>query len=384
MRVLVAMSGGVDSSVAAALLAEEGHEVVGATMKLWGGPSDTGCCSVADVEDARRVAQQLSIAHHVFNFTEQFDRDVVDPYVAAHASGQTPNPCVECNRHLKFDRFLDRADDLGFDAIATGHHARVAHEDGTWRLERGADGAKDQSYVLHMLGQDALARTLFPVGTMTKAEVRDHAARLGLRTAAKPDSQDVCFISRTGGRETFLGDRIPLSPATVVDLEGREVGSVDAVQLVTVGQRRGLGAISAAGAASSTGGASSPGAPTGGSTSAAGVGTGVGEASSHRSPTKADRRYALEVDVAAGRVTVGSLDDLMVDHIEIRDVTWTDEPLAAGAGVRVQVSAHGAPFAARWLGNGVIGCDEPVRRVAPGQSVVFYNGDAVAGGGLAV
>ena len=346
MRVLVAMSGGVDSSVAAALLAEEGHEVVGATMKLWGGPSDTGCCSVADVEDARRVAQQLGIAHHVFNFTEQFDRDVVDPYVSAHASGQTPNPCVECNRHLKFDRFLDRADDLGFDAIATGHHARVAHDAGTWRLERGADGAKDQSYVLHMLGQDALARTLFPVGTMTKAEVREHAARLGLRTATKPDSQDVCFISRTGGRETFLGDRIPLSPGTIVDLDGREVGSVDAVELVTVGQRRGLGAISP--------------------------------------PTKADRRYALEVDVDAGRVTVGTLDDLMVDRIEIRDVTWTDEPLPEGAVVGVQVSAHGAPFTASWRGNGVIVCDEPVRRVAPGQSVVFYSGDAVAGGGLAV
>src|SRR5579875_2409335 len=196
MRVLVAMSGGVDSSVAAAALVAAGHDVVGATMKLWGGPSDSGCCSVADTEDARRVAQQLGIVHHVFNFTADFDRHVVDPYVAAHAAGATPNPCVACNRHLKFDRFLARAAQLGFEAVATGHHARVAGgPPGPWRLERGADRAKDQSYVLHMLGQDQLGRLLLPVGDMTKAEVRARAAAAGLRTAAKPDSQDVCFIS---------------------------------------------------------------------------------------------------------------------------------------------------------------------------------------------
>src|SRR5579875_37067 len=158
MRVLVAMSGGGDSSVAAALLAADGHDVVGATMKLWGGPSDSGCCSVADVEDARRVAQQLGIDHHVFNFTADFERHVVDPYVADHAAGRTPNPCVACNRHLKFDRFMVRAAQLGFDAVATGHHARVVPAGGGFELRRGADGAKDQSYVLHMLGPAALAR----------------------------------------------------------------------------------------------------------------------------------------------------------------------------------------------------------------------------------
>ena len=222
MRVLVAMSGGVDSSVAAALLVERGHEVVGATLKLWGGPSDSGCCSVADVDDARRVAQQLGIDHHVFNLTEEFDRHVVAPYVGEHARGRTPNPCIECNRSMKFDRLLGRADRLGFDRLATGHHARVTRsasgdDAGVWRLRRGADAAKDQSYVLSMLGQDALCRVEFPVGDMTKDEVRAHAHRLGLRTAAKPDSQDVCFIRDVEGRQGFLSRRMELHPADVVD-----------------------------------------------------------------------------------------------------------------------------------------------------------------------
>ncbi len=322
MRVLVAMSGGVDSSVAAALLADAGHEVVGATMKLWGGRSDTGCCSVGDVEDARRVAQQLGLAHHVFNFSAEFNRDVVEPYVAAHAAGVTPNPCVACNRHLKFDRYLQRADELGFDAVATGHHAQVRRVGGRWRLQRGADGAKDQSYVLHMLNQDTLARTLLPVGALTKADVRAHAARLGLRTATKPDSQDVCFISRTGGRQEFLGARIPLRPGVLVDADGETVGKTAAVELVTVGQRRGLGVAQER---------SAPGA----------------------SPTKADRRFALRVDVSAGRVTVGGLADLLVDRIPVEGFGWVDGPLPPGAPVRVQTSAHGAPVAGRWLGDAV-------------------------------
>src|SRR6266568_2751025 len=187
MRVLVAMSGGVDSSVAAALLQEAGHDVVGATMKLWGGDSDSGCCSVADVEDARRVAQQLGIVHHVFNFTDDFDRKVVERYVAEHQAGRTPNPCIECNRHLKFDRLLRRADQLRFDAVATGHYARITRTDaGRYQLRRGVDQLKDQSYVLHMLGQSELAGVLLPIGELTKAEVRARAAELGLRTAAKP------------------------------------------------------------------------------------------------------------------------------------------------------------------------------------------------------
>ncbi|MBU3689979.1 MAG: tRNA 2-thiouridine(34) synthase MnmA [Acidimicrobiales bacterium mtb01] len=350
MKVLVAMSGGVDSSVAAALLLEQGHHVVGVTMRLWGGESDTGCCSVSDVDDARRVAQQLGIDHLVFNFTEDFHRHVVDPYVADHARGVTPNPCIECNRHLKFDRLLERAEVLGFDAVATGHHARIEKVDGVWRLLRGADAAKDQSYVIHMLDQDALSRTLLPVGTLTKAEVRTHAARLGLRTAAKPDSQDVCFITSTKspegatGRSSFLRRRIELHPADVVDEAGERIGSVDAVELVTLGQRRGV---------------------------AGGGGS---------------KRFVVDVDVPRRRVVVGPESRLLADQEVGSSPTWSSGPFEGR--VWVQCSAHGEPRAASIRAGGVdsgsvvVAWDEPQRRVSPGQSLVFYDreGDWVIGG----
>lgn len=341
MRVLVAMSGGVDSSVAAAVLLEEGHEVVGATMKLWGGDSDSGCCSVADVDDARRVAQQLAITHHVFNFTDDFDADVVDHYVHSHAVGATPNPCIECNRHLKFDRFLRRARQLGFDAIATGHHARIVSGAEGWELRRGHDLAKDQSYVLHMLGQEQLARVLLPIGAMTKAEVRERAAGAGLRTASKPDSQEVCFIASTSGRAGFLGPRLELHPGDVVDATGAVVGAVPAVELVTIGQRRGLGG-----------------------------------------PGGTDVRYAVAVDVPGRRVTVGAAADLLTEETAVAAVSWTSGPIPAGTPVAAQVSAHGAVRAAVWTGGGLRWA-EPQRRVAPGQSVVLYHGDRVIGGGPA-
>jgi tRNA-uridine 2-sulfurtransferase len=352
MRVLVAMSGGVDSSVAAALLVEQGHEVVGATLKLWGGESDSGCCSVADVEDARRVAQQLGITHHVFNLTEEFDRNVVAPYVGEHALGRTPNPCIECNRSMKFDRLLHRADRLGFDRLATGHHARVtiADTESAWQLRRGADPLKDQSYVLSMLGQDALARVVFPVGDMTKGEVRANAHRLGLRTADKPDSQDVCFIGSAEGREGFLSGRFELHPAEVVDGEGRPAGSVQAVELVTVGQRRGMG---------------------------------------HGSDGK--RRYVTHVDVAARRVTVGSATEALRSSVLLAgpSLTWVDQPLAPGTRAVAQVSAHGRPVPCTLITDDMtveVRFDDPQRPVAPGQTVALYDAldpDAVVGAGIA-
>jgi tRNA-specific 2-thiouridylase len=331
--------------MAAALLLDAGHEVVGATMKLWGGPSDSGCCSVADVEDARRVAQQLGITHHVFNFTDAFDRSVVEPYVDAHRAGRTPNPCIECNRHLKFDRFLVRAIQLGFDAIATGHHARVDFDStaGRWRLLRGADPLKDQSFVLYMLGQDELRRVLLPVGELRKSEVRERALALGLRTAAKPDSQDVCFVSKSGGRRVFLEPRMTLTPGRMIDVgTGEDVGAVEAVQLVTVGQRRGL------------------------SPSGAGV-----------------RRYALAVDVAAGKVTVGTDADLRVTDVRIDQCRWVSRPPDGDRPLQAQVGAHGVPAAASWNSTGRVVFDQPQRRVAPGQSVVLYDGTSVVGGGIA-
>jgi tRNA-uridine 2-sulfurtransferase len=337
------MSGGVDSSVAAALLLDQGHDVVGVTMKLWGGPSDTGCCSVSDTDDARRVAQQLGIPHHVFNFSDDFDRRVVEPYVAGYEAGTTPNPCIECNRHIKFDRLLGRSRQLGFDAVATGHHARIQRSaGGRWSLHRGADRAKDQSYVLYTLGQDQLARVLLPVGDMTKAEVRARASALGLRTASKPDSQDVCFISRSGGRQAFLADRIDLHPGRVVDQHGEAMGAVPAVELVTVGQRRGLGHLASR-----------------------------------------DRSYVLAVDVGSSTVTVGPLDGLMVRRVAVRDATWVDGSPAQSDLLEAQMSAHGAAVRAHWLHEGVVELDQPVRRVAPGQSVVLYRGDSVLGGGIA-
>jgi tRNA-uridine 2-sulfurtransferase len=344
MRVLVAMSGGVDSSVAAALEKEAGHEVVGATMKLWGGTSDSGCCSLADVTDARRVCDHLGIEHHVFNFTAEFDHHVVDAYAEDHAAGRTPNPCVECNRHLKFDAFLSRAGRLGFDAIATGHHARVVRTGAQVRIARGHDGAKDQSYVLAVLDERARAALHLPIGELTKAEVRERASDLGLRTWAKPDSQDVCFIaSRTAGtaRHDFLAERIELHPGALVDFtSGERLGSTDAVELVTVGQRRGLGVANG------------------------------------------ERRYAIDVDVARRTVLVGDESDLLTDGIELVDPVVVATPLDSGAPVTVQVSAHGRGRAAT-LTDGHVAYDEPQRRVAPGQLVAWYVGDEVYGSAMA-
>jgi tRNA-specific 2-thiouridylase len=332
MRVMVAMSGGVDSSVAAALLAEKGHEVVGVTLKLWGGPSDSGCCSVADVDDARRVAQQLGVDHHTFDLTSDFEDKVVGPYVSAHADGRTPNPCVECNRHVKFGKLLERARRLGFDALATGHHARVGRRpDGTRSLRRGLDGGKDQSYVLSMLTQAELSQLLLPVGEMLKTEVREAAEGLGLRTAQKPDSQDVCFIHSEGGRSRFLEDRMALHPGLVVDRDGRALGRVPAVEMVTVGQRRGLG-LGGEGA----------------------------------------RRYAVEVDVPRRRVVVDGAEALEAGAVRIGPATWVAQPLRVGEKALVQSSAHGRAFRAAFAGDELC-YDEPQRPVASGQTVALYD-----------
>ena len=358
---MVAMSGGVDSSVAAALIADRfgADNVVGTTLKLWGGPSDSGCCSVADVEDARRVCDRLGLVHRVFDFSAEFERAVVDPYVSGHALGRTPNPCIECNRHLKFDRLLARGRTLGFEAVATGHHARCVRDDrGRFGLRRGVDLPKDQSYVLAMLGQDQLARTLFPIGDLTKVQVREMAGRLGLRTADKPDSQDVCFIRSDEGRRGFLSDRLALHPGRLVDdATGRELGPVEAVELVTVGQRRGMG---------------------------------------HGADGR--RRYVTAVDVPGRTVTVGSPEAALARSVVLCTVTWVDGDLTRHASAAdptasvraiAQCSAHGVPSSCTLVrdGDGLsVEFATPVRRVAPGQTVALFDRDdpdRVVGSGIA-
>jgi tRNA-specific 2-thiouridylase len=280
----------------------------------------------------------------VFNFTAEFDHHVVDAYANEHATGRTPNPCVECNRHLKFDAFLSRASRLGFDAISTGHHARVVRTGAAVRIARGRDDAKDQSYVLAVLDERARVALHLPIGELTKAEVRERASDLGLRTWAKPDSQDVCFIaSRTTGsaRHDFLAERIELHPGELLDFtSGEHLGSTDAVELVTIGQRRGLGVANG------------------------------------------ERRYAIDVDVAARTVRIGDERDLLVDGVDLVDPMVVASPLPAGTPVTVQVSAHGRSRAATLLERH-LAYDEPQRRVAPGQLVAWYVGDEVYGSAMA-
>lgn len=343
MRVLVAMSGGVDSSVAAALMKDAGHEVMGVTLKLWSGPNGeaptAGCCTVSDAEDARRVAAQLDIPYYVLDHSDDFRDGVVDRFVADYASGRTPNPCIECNRTVKFDRLLSRLDDFGCDVLVTGHHARSSEIHGTWRLMRGTDHAKDQSYVLSMLTQDELRRSRFPVGELTKKEVRRVAAGMGMRTAHKPESMDICFVGQRDYRG-FLRDVAPevFEPGSVVDSEGHQIGSHDGIADFTIGQRRGLGVA-------------------------------VGEP-----------RFVIRIEAGSSTVVVGPREQLAIDQVGLELITWT-----SGAGfdgpVMAQYRAHGDPVPA-WLSDGYLKFEQPQEAVAPGQTVAFYDEDVVLGGAL--
>jgi tRNA-specific 2-thiouridylase len=345
LRVLAAMSGGVDSAVAAARAADAGHDVTGVHLALSANPQSyrtgaRGCCTLEDARDARRAADVIGIPFYVWDMAERFDRDVVQDFVAEYARGRTPNPCLRCNEKIKFEAVLDRAVALGFDAVCTGHHARLV--DGT--LRRSVDQAKDQSYVLAVLTAEQLGRAMFPLGSSTKDEVRAEAAARGMAVAAKPDSHDVCFIP-DGDTRGFLARRLGPAPGRIVEADGTAVGTHDGAYGFTVGQRRGLRVAT---------------------------------------PTHDGRpRYVLNIEPLSRTVTVGAVEDLDVLGLEAERPVWTGcLPPEGPRGCLVQLRAHGEVHpgvAIPAAGKLLIRLDEPARGVAKGQAAVLYDGDTVLG-----
>jgi len=353
MRALVAMSGGVDSSVAAALMLEAGHEVVGVTLKQWQGPDGAmptaGCCTLSDAEDARRVAAQLDVPYYVLDHVADFRERVVDPFGRGYLAGRTPNPCIDCNRRVRFNTLLERTEALGCDVLVTGHYARVRHHSGRYHLLRGRDPKKDQSYVLHMLGQSQLSRVRLPIGELTKQQVRRHAARLGLRTAGKPDSQDICFVK--DDYRQFLRDNFPgvARPGNIVDQQGTVVGRHGGTVDFTVGQRKGLGVA-------------------------------LGEA-----------RYVVEVRPQTATVVIGKKPELDVEGCVLEEMSYVAgaPPAPDDLELSVKVRYRAAPVAAHLESHvshdgeagAVVRFREPQPAVAPGQAAVIYAGEEVIGGG---
>lgn len=348
-RIVVAMSGGVDSSVAAARLAGEGHTVVGLSMQLYDhrGPQPFGaCCTIDDLHDARRVAARLGLPHYIVNFERQFEDAVIANFVSEYAAGRTPIPCARCNSDLKFQALLVRARGLGAERLATGHYARTERgPDGRWLLKRGTDPEKDQSYFLFSLTQDQLARALFPVGGLTKRDVRDEARRLGLAVADKPDSREICFIP-DGDYASFVAARAPgaAAPGPIVDAEGRLLGSHAGVHRFTVGQRRGLGLSST------------------------------------------EPLYVTSIDAAARRITVGPRAQLERRSLTAAGVNWIAvAPPADWLAVSAQIRYRHRPGEARVRAlpdrRAEVVFAAPQPAITPGQAVVFYDGDIVVGGG---
>ena len=355
MKALIGMSGGVDSSVAALLMQQEGFECIGATMRLYGGdaPSPDGsktCCSLEDVEDARAVAHRLGIKHYVFNFTEEFRQQVMDEFVSVYFSGGTPNPCITCNRYLKFGKLLQRAQELGCDVVVSGHYARIELDRATGRylLKRAVDRAKDQTYFLACLTQQQLARIRFPLGELTKDQVRRLAELHGFVNARKHDSQDICFVPG-GDYAAFLTAYTgkPLESGDFLDQSGQKVGTHRGTVCYTIGQRKGLGLA---------------------------MGTPV---------------YVTGKDMAAGTVTVGPNEalfsrELWADNWVFFPFERLEKPLAVTA--KIRHSQFDQPAMAYPEENGLVRVvfDQPQRAISPGQAVVLYQGDTVIGGGTIV
>ncbi|MCS7310241.1 MAG: tRNA 2-thiouridine(34) synthase MnmA [Armatimonadetes bacterium] len=353
--VAVAMSGGVDSSVAAALLAKQGYEVVGITLQIWQesqtDPRHSGCCSLGAVVDARRVAKMLGIPHYVLNFRQQFAQTVIADFIEEYRRGRTPNPCVQCNRYVKFDAFLQKADELGAEFIATGHYARIQLDEksGRWLLLKAVNREKDQSYVLFPMTQEQLARTLFPLGELpSKSETRALARELGLPVADKPDSQEICFVAEAGGYRAFLQSRVPdtVRPGEIRDVHGNVLGRHPGVAFFTIGQRRGLGL------------------------------------SGHQEPL-----YVVDIDAQNNVVVVGPERFLYCRRFLVERVNWIaldrlTKPLAVQARIRYNMPEAPAMLFPVGEPNCVeVEFETPQRAITPGQAAVFYRGDVVVGGG---
>ncbi|MBI2170779.1 MAG: tRNA 2-thiouridine(34) synthase MnmA [Chloroflexi bacterium] len=348
-RVVVAMSGGVDSSVAALLLKEQGYDVVGVTMRLFtADPTDAltsyakGCCTPEDVDDARRVCQIIGVPHYLMNVEREFKEHVIDYFCQEYERGRTPHPCLACNDKIKFSFLLRRAMDLEADYIATGHYARVDSQQGRYRLLKSVDPAKDQSYVLYTLGQREMGRVLLPVGWYAKGEVRELARRAALPVADKPDSQEICFIP-SGDYRAFLRERVQPRPGNIVDSSGKILGVHTGVHNYTIGQRKGLGLAS--------------GAPL----------------------------YVVGVDAARNEVIVGPAEELMQDTLWASQVSFPggepSGPLEVTAKIRYKASESPATLLP-WGDGVVLRFYQPQRAVTPGQAVAFYQGEELIGGGI--